>query len=174
VAHVAFADWAAAERAAGRPVTAAEYRLWDAIVRAAYEPNARRAGAGRLSVWYSDVAKAAGLGRTATNAAMRRFRRAGLLDGAPCEADPANDWHRERATYRVTIPAVCRQLLARLAYKARRAFDEATTRVAASVHRAVVTPKQVAIELVTDPVGLVDGPRTYPDDYLAAVAHLRR
>ena len=124
VALVAFDDWQRHEEAAGRPVPSSTWLVFSDVVRRAYEKSRVRVARGEVSGWYSELTTR--VARTARNAAMRRLRAAGLIDGHPNAPDPANNFYRDRARYRVCIPAVCRQLLNRVKHAADRALTDNT------------------------------------------------
>jgi hypothetical protein len=88
------------------------------VVRHAFESSPLRVERGIVEAWYSQLTKR--VGRTARNAAMRRLRAAGLIDGRPNDPDPDDKFYRAPARWRVAIPAVCRQTLNRVRYAAKK------------------------------------------------------
>lgn len=135
-------------------------------------PHPRRVAAGIVSCWYSDLEAATGFSRRAVAEAVRWLRRVGLLVGAPEVADPTNRWYRERATYRLAVPAFLRRLVARLGWGQR---QRATSHEGQSKARPrVVTSKGDTENRGERPPAGVDNPPPtghrppLPADYLAA------
>jgi hypothetical protein len=121
-------------RALGIRIPASVQHISDVLGDFGYEVNGHRRGRGSFAVWYSDIEKRTGLCRRTVAAAMRFLRKHGLIDGRPNPADPANHFYRERATYTLTIPAVCRQTLNRLAYRARQVAAGLFGSAVAAIH----------------------------------------
>jgi len=178
LAHVAFVEWTEQEESAGRAVGRRTWAVWRTLVKWAFTPQCRRyLERGAVRMLYDDLVdeghKEATVGR-----AMRRFRAAGLLDGKPNEADPTDDWHRDPADYRVMVPALCRQLVSRLRYAAKRKLDELRAADSPRSNDRSPVPGQSArlhLERYTSssddrrrPVD-TGPPRPIPADYRAAV-----
>ena len=178
VALLVFDDWERLEAAAGRLVPRSVAWVFADVVRHAFESSPLRVARGEVEAWTSQLTKR--VARTARNAAMRRLRAAGLIAGRPNDPDPANDFYRDPARYRVTIPACCTQLLARLKWAAKRSLDAITP--GRNEGRSSVRPRGFVIALesqspTTTRVDRDDGAgggvdnaprRPLPDDYRAA------
>jgi hypothetical protein len=119
-AHLAFAELA--EKVEPPPVV---YGLWRWLVARAFDSRyARHAGRGAVELWHSDLY---GDGRWSRSSVERGFvwlRSHGLVVGRPNDPDPTNDWYRDRALYRLTVPAACRAFLNKLRHRAARKLDE--------------------------------------------------
>lgn len=178
-ALLAFREWVDREHGAGRPVSAGEWRVWTWLARRAFDRRyGVHAGRGAVEMWHSDLYRER-LSRSTVERAFKRFRGAGLVDGAPCDPDPANDWRRERARYVLRIPAVCVDLVRKLAWRAKRKLDEmrrsddassALGQRARSHLERDTSPLTLCVEPNDGASSLVNRPSraTLPADYRAA------
>jgi hypothetical protein len=139
-------------RRAGQAVGIAFFVSAAALAFLLFEANGRRIERGHARLWYRDVQRRSGLGRSSNAHTMRLFRRHGLLAGRPCEADPTNNFLRDRADYVATVPVECAQTYGRLGYRLREraksaaaAFEAGVsavrTRVTPATHNARLLPK---------------------------------
>jgi hypothetical protein len=136
----AVADWF---RVTGEHLPPRVRAVVDGLVNLAFERNGHQVERGVVELWYSDVEAVTGYGPNAVGRAMRWLQGTGWLDGAPNPADPANDWYRERAVYRLTIPAILRRVRNRVRWNADKAAER-DRRLAAAELRAADAAAQLA------------------------------